>query len=216
MKTFEECLEVEEYMDKSKTYEAKKRRIKRTLTRMERDRSRSKTILTLSIIGWSVIIVILLAYTVAQCAAVDEDTTQSQVSAEPTSAASVEDVEEWVPEDFENEKIEEALLDRSNKIENCTISHYCTELRPHICGTGNGITASGRRVQAGVSCAVDPDVIPLGSTVMVDYGDGEIHYYVADDVGAWVEGNHIDLAVSGHQEALDLGMKTATVYWCEE
>lgn len=115
----------------------------------------------------------------------------------------------------ENEMIEAALLARSHKLEDVTITFYCCEARPHICGTGNGITASGRRVTPYVSCAVDTDVIPLGSTVMVEY-NGEMVYLRADDTGPAVKGNHIDIAVSGHQEALSLGVKTADVWWCEE
>lgn len=110
---------------------------------------------------------------------------------------------------------EEKLRRTANKILNCTVTYYCCELRPHICGTGEGITASGAPVQAGVSCAVDPALIPLGSTVWVDYGDGELHEYIAQDVGAWIAGGHIDLAVATHDEALQLGRQTATVYWKE-
>lgn len=115
----------------------------------------------------------------------------------------------------ENELIEQALLARSHKIEDVTITFYCCEERPHICGTGTGITASGRRVTPYVSCAVDPDVIPLGSTIMIAY-NGEIVYLRADDTGSTVKGNHIDIAVSGHQEALSLGVKTADIWWCED
>ena len=88
----------------------------------------------------------------------------------------------------ENELIESALLARSTKLEDVTITFYCCEERPHICGTGSGITASGRRVTPYVSCAVDPAI----------------------------RGNRIDLAVQGHQEALSLGVKTADIWWCEE
>ena len=115
----------------------------------------------------------------------------------------------------ENELIEAALLARSHKLEDVTITFYCCEERPHICGTGTGITASGRRVTPYVSCAVDTDVIPLGSTIMIEY-NGEMVYLRADDTGPAVKGNHIDIAVSGHQEALSLGVKTADIWWCEE
>lgn len=115
----------------------------------------------------------------------------------------------------ENELIEQALLARSRKIEDVTITFYCCEEYPHICGTGTGITASGRRVAPYVSCAVDPDIIPLGSTIMIEY-NGEMVYLRADDTGPAVKGNHIDIAVSGHQEALSLGVKTANIWWCEE
>ena len=115
----------------------------------------------------------------------------------------------------ENEMIEAALLARSHKLEDVTITFYCCQARPHICGTGTGITASGRRVTPYVSCAVDPDIIPLGSTIMIEY-NGEMVYLRADDTGPAVKGNHIDIAVKGHQEALSLGTKTADIWWCEE
>lgn len=115
----------------------------------------------------------------------------------------------------ENELIEQALLARSHKIEDVTITFYCCEARPHICGTGTGITASGRRVTPYVSCAVDPNVIPLGSTVMLEH-NGEMVYLRADDTGGSIKGNRLDIAVKGHQEALSLGVKTADIWWCEE
>ena len=115
----------------------------------------------------------------------------------------------------ENELIEQALLSRSHKIEDVTITFYCCEARPHICGTGTGITASGRRVTPYVSCAVDPDVIPLGSTIMIEY-NGEMVYLRADDTGPAVKGNHIDIAVPTHDFALSLGVQTADIWWCEE
>lgn len=115
----------------------------------------------------------------------------------------------------ENELIEAALLARSHKLEDVTITFYCCEARPHICGTGTGITASGRRVTPYVSCAVDTDVIPLGSTVMLEH-NGEMVYLRADDTGGSIKGNRLDIAVKGHQEALSLGVKTTDIWWCEE
>lgn len=121
--------------------------------------------------------------------------------------------DEEIQEDYENYYIEKALLSKANRIDNVEITHYCSELYPHICGTGDGITASGNVITPYLTVAVDPDVIPLGSEVMIDYGDGEIHYYLAQDTGGSIKGNHIDVAVSTHDEALELGKKTATVYF---
>ena len=118
-------------------------------------------------------------------------------------------------EENENELIEAALLARSHRLEDVTITFYCCEERPHICGTGSGITASGRRVTPYVSCAVDPAVIPLGSTIMIEH-NGEMLYLRADDTGPAIRGNRLDIAVQGHQEALSLGVKTADIWWCEE
>lgn len=120
------------------------------------------------------------------------------------------------PEDLENALIEEALLARSHKIENCKITYYCCEKYAHICGTGDGLTALGGEVTPGVSCAV-PKGIPLGSTIMIDWGDGSpLEYRRGDDRGDAVRGDHIDLAVPSHREALELGVRRATVYWTEE
>lgn len=113
----------------------------------------------------------------------------------------------------ENELIEAALLDNAHVIKECTVTHY--DCCVSCCGKDDGITSSGVQATPGVTVAVDPDVIPLGSDVLVDYGDGEIHYYRADDIGGAVKGNHIDLCVGRHEEALQMGRRTATVYWVD-
>lgn len=157
--------------------------------------------------------------------AVDEKVVQAGAKLAPAGAKVEDTVEiqedpamEFLteePEDYENEKIEAALIARAHKIENCKITFYCCERRPHICGTGDGITAAGNEVTPGVSCAA-PKGVPLGATVMIDWGDGDIEYRRADDRGDAVRGDHFDLAVPTHSEALELGVKYATVYWCEE
>lgn len=125
-------------------------------------------------------------------------------------AAPVDEVDE-VGELDENARIEAALLANAQVIENCVVTHYdcCVQ----CCGKADGITATGIRANPGVTVAVDPTVIPLGSDVLVDYGDGELHYYRAEDVGGSVKGNHIDLCVDSHAQATELGKRAATVYW---
>lgn len=103
----------------------------------------------------------------------------------------------------------------ASRIINCTITHYCCEPYEHICGSGDGLTAMGTKVVPGYTCAVDPAVIPLGSRVWVDYGDGVLHEYIAEDVGGAVNGAHVDLAVETHTVALEKGVITATVWWKE-
>lgn len=75
---------------------------------------------------------------------------------------------------------------------------YCTEKRPHICGTGDGITASGVPVTADVSVAVDPSVIPLGTWLYIE----GVGVRQAQDIGGGVKGNSIDVAVDTHEHAL--------------
>ena len=124
-----------------------------------------------------------------------------------------EELEEAM-EDYENYLIEQALITKATRIDNVTISHYCCEKRKHICGTGDGITAMGTHVTPYITVAVDPKVIPLGSEVMIDYGDGDIRYYIAEDIGGAINGKRIDVAVPTHTDACQLGMKYhATVYF---
>lgn len=105
-------------------------------------------------------------------------------------------------------------LDQAHVLENVTVTHYdcCVE----CCGKTDGITASGAHATPYSTVAVDPAVIPLGAVVLVDYGDGNgLCRYRAEDTGAAVKGNHIDLCVGSHAEALQLSKRTATVYWME-
>lgn len=125
-------------------------------------------------------------------------------------ASEIEELKEQ--EDFENEKIESALLAQAHRLDRVTVTHYCTCSK--CCGKDDGIGADGTEVIPYVSVAVDPGVIPLGADVLVDYGDGEIHYYRSTDTG--VRGKHIDLCVTSHQEARNLGVRTATVWWVKE
>ena len=91
----------------------------------------------------------------------------------------------------------------------CTVTHYCCELYAHVCGDGDGLTATGIPVTPGV-VAVDPEVIPLGSTVIIDGQE-----YLAADTGGDIKGNRIDIAVDTHQDALDLGTRTEEVWIVE-
>lgn len=88
----------------------------------------------------------------------------------------------------------------------CTLTAYCCESKdnPHICGTGTGLTASGLPVEPGM-VAVDPDVIPLGSTVVI----GGVEYLAAD---TGVKGLHVDMALPTHAEAEAFGVQTAEVW----
>ena len=141
------------------------------------------------------------------------ETVPMEIPTEAESASPAPSIEPQ--EDFENERIEDALLSRSSVIDDCTVTFYCAEKYQHICGTGDGIAADGTPVLPWATCAVDPSIIPLGSTVMVDLCDGYgLRTLVANDTG--VKGNHIDICVPTHDEALRLGIQTSTVYWCKE
>ena len=197
--------------------------MKRRLTREERKRQSNRRLMYIT---YLLFLLLLLAW-LASYLVMTVEAEPAEPAAKPSESAQ----DAYLPGDDtpatercyltegelanENELIEQALLARSHKLEDVTITFYCCEQYPHICGTGNGITASGRRVTPYVSCAVDPDVIPLGSTVMLEH-NGEMVYLRADDTGGSIKGNRLDIAVKGHQEALSLGVKTADIWWCEE
>ena len=85
------------------------------------------------------------------------------------------------------------------------ISHYCSG---SCCNGGYTGTALGTAVTSGRTIAVDPSVIPLGSTVYIEgYG-----YRVAEDTGGAIKGNKIDVAVGSHSEAMSMGIKYCKVY----
>lgn len=172
--------------------------------------NRYRLIYLLSLLFWAALIVALLVVPV-----------KSQ-EAEPVPPPSHEDLKleaalsfaDVYAEAREPQTYEDLFRASAAVLTDCTITYYCCEARPHICGTGTGITATGTPVTAGWTCAVDPSIIPYGSEVMVDYGDS-VAFYQAQDCGGDVQGNHIDLAVETHAEALKLGVVTATVYFKE-
>lgn len=87
---------------------------------------------------------------------------------------------------------------------NFTISHFCS--CSLCCGKSDGVTATGTIATAGRTIAVDPDVIPLGSTVLIDNVE-----YIAEDVGGAIDGERIDIFVSSHSEAIKRGRFERTV-----
>lgn len=87
-----------------------------------------------------------------------------------------------------------------------TITHYCA--CEQCCGKTDGITASGTQAEAGRTIAVDPDVIPLGTEVLIDGIT-----YVAEDIGGAIQGNRIDIYCNTHAEALEGGVYEALAEW---
>lgn len=79
----------------------------------------------------------------------------------------------------------------------CTITHYCG--CAECCGKSDCITATGALAKMGRTVSVDPDVIPLGSEVLIN---GQI--YIAEDTG--VHGNVIDVYIESHEQALAMGV----------
>ena len=85
------------------------------------------------------------------------------------------------------------------------LTAYCP--CPYCCGEwADGITYTGTTATQGRTIAVDPDVIPLGSSVEIGG-----RTYVAEDIGGAIQGNRIDVYFRSHAEALQFGVQYATV-----
>lgn len=69
------------------------------------------------------------------------------------------------------------------------------------------MTATGTEPTAGRTIAVDPNVIPYGTELIID---GQA--YIAEDCGGAINGNRIDIVVDTHQEALNKGVHKSKVY----
>lgn len=181
-------------------------------TREERKRSKYRLAFDLAVCAWLAVIIYVL-FVGGKPEPIEPPEPIVIVAAESVSVPEpitiVEPVMEAEPE---------LDLSKLPMIENATLTHYC--ICQKCCGKtpehpAYGITASGREAEPYVSVAVDPFMIELGSTVYIDYGDGVIHEYRADDTGSAVSGAKIDLCVTTHQEALELGVKTVRVWWEE-
>ncbi|MGL4453119.1 MAG: 3D domain-containing protein [Sarcina sp.] len=83
-----------------------------------------------------------------------------------------------------------------------TITHYCG-CRP-CNGKWYGYPAkNGENLEEGYTIAVDPKIIPLNDWVEIEgYGS-----YKACDTGSKIKGNRIDVYVSDHDTALEMGIK---------
>ena len=175
-------------------------------------RNLARLILIISVIGWLFMVVSVLTGMTAKADSAPQNDGRLPGDDVPATERCYMTDEE-VQEAFENENIEQALLAKANKIEDVKVTHYCCCVK--CCGKDDGITYSGVKATPGVTVAVDTSIIPLGADVLVDYGDGVINYYRADDTGSAIKGNKLDLCVSSHQEAINMGVRTATVYWVE-
>jgi 3D (Asp-Asp-Asp) domain-containing protein len=65
-----------------------------------------------------------------------------------------------------------------------------------------GITATGKVAVEGM-IAVDPKIIPLGTTVEIK----DLGVFIADDRGGKIKGNRIDIFFDSKEEAKDFGKK---------
>ena len=176
-------------------------------------RNIARLILIISVIGWLFMVVSVLTGMTAKADSAPQDDGRLPGDDVPATERCYMTDEE-VQESFENENIQNALLAKANKIEDCTVTWY-TEA---TCGKtpdnpAYGITASGLPVVEHLTVAVDRSVIPLYSDVFVQYADGTIEQLWATDTG--VNGNHIDIYTPDYDYAIQMGRQQLTVWWVE-
>lgn len=66
-----------------------------------------------------------------------------------------------------------------------------------------GITRSGSKAEEGRTVAVDPSIIPLGSTVLIE----GVGIRKAEDTGSAIRGSRIDVFMEDLSQAIDFGVK---------
>ena len=115
-----------------------------------------------------------------------------------TMAAAKPETEEWT-------SLGEFELTAYCACEKCC--GYWATVRP-LDTNGNPIvyTASGAIAEAGTTIAVDPTIIPYGTTVKIND-----HIYIAQDSGSAIKGNRIDIYYDDHQVAIEHGRQKAEV-----
>lgn len=86
------------------------------------------------------------------------------------------------------------------------ITAYCPCEK--CCGEyADGMTATGTVATEGRTCAVDPEVIPLGTEIEIDGVK-----YIAEDVGGAIKGRKIDICFNDHRSAVEYGVKLREVF----
>lgn len=101
---------------------------------------------------------------------------------------------------------EVVTLSNKESLGEFVITAYCPCEK--CCGKyADGMTASGTAATEGRTCAVDPEVIPLGTEIEIDGVK-----YVAEDVGGAIKGRRIDICFNDHRSAVQYGVKCKEVY----
>lgn len=93
------------------------------------------------------------------------------------------------------------VIEQKEILEEYKITAYCPCVK--CCEKwADGYTATGTKATAGRTVAVDPELIPYGSKVIIDGME-----YIAEDCGGAIKGNRIDIFFDTHEEALEFGVQ---------
>lgn len=106
-------------------------------------------------------------------------------------------------EEVQKKKLEEA--EKGTYLGNFNLSFYSKEQFP------NSPTSTGVMPQVGVTVAVDPNVIPLGTKLYIE----DVGVRVAHDTGGAIKGNKMDVFVATTSEAVQMGRQNKKVWIIE-
>ena len=134
---------------------------------------------------------------------------ENQLYDQEVDVQQLKDITETFQEDIEhlkdqNRQLKKELSERKwRELGTFKITNYCS---CETCSGGWGTTTKlGTTAKPNHTIAVDPDVIALGSEVLID---GEV--YIAEDVGGAVKSNVIDVYVDDCKDGF--GRKYSKVY----
>ena len=114
--------------------------------------------------------------------------------AEETSVMTVEEYQDQIPKPS-----------KTISIGTFKITHYTASIE--CCGKTDGITASGAPAKEDHTVAADPNILPLGTEVIID---GQV--YTVEDTGGAIKGNKLDIYVGSMDEAISRGVIQREVF----
>lgn len=131
---------------------------------------------------------------------------QKQEIVEVKATTSIELQTEVEVEEPKNQEIYQEVGETEvKKLGEFKLTAYCS--CEDCSGEWGAITSTGVIPKANRTIAVDPNVIPYGTHVLINGNE-----YVAEDCGGAIKGNRIDVYFDYHYEALEFGVQTATVF----
>lgn len=144
--------------------------------------------------------------TTAIFAASPEDYTPEAEKAVTSPENGKDDATEEEPAPITTEAAEEIPVKRfiSLGVYKCTAYCPCEKC---CAGSADGITATGTEATQGRTIAVDPTVIPYGTTVWINGKP-----YVAEDCGGAIKNNRIDVYFDSHADALLFGVQEIEIF----
>ena len=88
------------------------------------------------------------------------------------------------------------------------ITYYCA--CKQCCGKEDGITASGAKVQEGVTVAADTSKLPFGTKIYIN----GIGWRTVQDRGGAIKGNRLDIYIASHNDPKPYNVQNLDV-WVE-